>query len=105
MVATNPAEGPAGSIRRLNVIAGLQAEYRAEDDGPRGGRGGGRGATMSRGSGNRGENDNRDSLRPRFVTIKPDDEPQFDAVVGKTNEWKVTLPEELLAILRERLVQ
>jgi hypothetical protein len=108
VVATNPAEGPAGSIRRLNVFGGLQAEHRAEDDGPRGARGGGRGATMRaplRGRGDRGENDDRDSLRPRFVTIKPDDEPQFDAVVGKTNEWKVTLPEELLAILRERLVQ
>ncbi len=108
LVATNPAEGPAGSIRRLNVIGGLQAEYRTEDDGRRGARGGGRGAAMGApfgGRGNRGANDNRDSLRPRFVTIKPDDEPQFDAVVGKTNEWKITLPQELLAILRERLVQ
>jgi hypothetical protein len=102
VVATNPAEAPAGAIRRLNVIGVLQAEY------PRGGRGGGRGGTIDApfgGRGNRGQNDNRDSLRPLFVTIKPDDEPQFDAVAGKTNEWKVTLPDELLAILRERLVQ
>jgi hypothetical protein len=105
-VATNPTESPAGAIRRLNVIGGLQTENPAETDGFRGARGGRRGVALGGPArAGRATNENRESLRPRFAVIKPDDEPQFEAVVGEKNEWHIAPPEDLLTILRERLAE
>jgi hypothetical protein len=80
-VGKEPKELPVDAVRRLEVVALLWRE-----------------STSSRRSALRSA-----GLGPPMLVATPLSQPQFEAIAGAPNLWRIKLPEELLTLVRERL--
>ncbi len=102
-VAMKPAEeAPCGAIRRLDAIGGSLLVARIDS---------GAAPRLTRRLSDRDpvtlqpRSAKDEARRPRFNYVEWNDAPQYEAVAGESNVWKITLPEELLKIVREKVAK